>query len=122
MKIKIWVSGISIALLGLGLAGCGSQTKSKQKTLNVTATQAIATADPDKADDIVSQAAIAQFMEGLYTTNQQGKIIPAIAKKVVKPTNGGKTYTFELRHNAKWANGRKDGRRFCLFITATSRS
>lgn len=107
MKIKIWVSGISIALLGLGLAGCGSQTKSKQKTLNVTATQAIATADPDKADDIVSQAAIAQFMEGLYTTNQQGKIIPAIAKKVVKPTNGGKTYTFELRHNAKWANGRK---------------
>lgn len=107
MKIKIWVSGISIALLGLGLAGCGSQTKSRQKTLNVTATQAIATADPDKADDIVSQAAIAQFMEGLYTTNQQGKIIPAIAKKVVKPTNGGKTYTFELRHNAKWANGRK---------------
>ncbi|MCT4456665.1 peptide ABC transporter substrate-binding protein [Lactiplantibacillus paraplantarum] len=107
MKIKIWVSGISIALLGLGLAGCGSQTKSKQKTLNVTATQAIATADPDKADDIASQAAIAQFMEGLYTTNQQGKIIPAIAKKVVKPTNGGKTYTFELRHNAKWANGRK---------------
>ncbi|MFW7938058.1 hypothetical protein [Lactiplantibacillus plantarum] len=36
--------------------------------MNVTATQSIATADPNKADDIASQAAIAQFMEGLYTT------------------------------------------------------
>ncbi|MCB5220274.1 peptide ABC transporter substrate-binding protein [Lactiplantibacillus pentosus] len=107
MKIKLWVSGVSIALLGLVLAGCGSQKSSQQKTLNVTASQAMATADPDKADDIVSQAAIAQFMEGLYTTNQKGKVVPAIAKKVVKPTNDGKTYTFNLRHNAKWSNGKK---------------
>lgn len=107
MKKRIWISSIAIVALGLVLTGCGSQQSSQQKTLNVTATQSIATADPNKADDIASQAAIAQFMEGLYTTNQKGKVVPAIAKKVAKPTNNGKTYTFNLRHNAKWSNGKK---------------
>ena len=107
MKKRIWISSIGIVALGLVLTGCGSQQSSQQKTLNVTATQSIATADPNKADDIASQAAIAQFMEGLYMTNQKGKVVPAIAKKVVKPTNNGKTYTFNLRHNAKWSNGKK---------------
>ncbi|MBP5809605.1 peptide ABC transporter substrate-binding protein [Lactiplantibacillus argentoratensis] len=107
MKKRIWISSIGIVALGLVLTGCGSQQSRQQKTLNVTATQSIATADPNKADDIASQAAIAQFMEGLYTTNQKGKVVPAIAKKVVKPTNNGKTYTFNLRHNAKWSNGKK---------------
>lgn len=65
----------------------------------------MATADPTKATDVVSQAAIAQVYEGLYTTNKQGKVVPGIATKVVKPTNGGKTYTFTLRKNAKWSNG-----------------
>jgi len=108
---KKWLSGLGIMALGLVLASCGTQTHSKSKasnkTLTVTASQAIATADPNKADDVVSEAAIAQFMEGLYTTNTKGKVIPAIATKVVKPTNGGKRYTFTLRHNAKWSNGQK---------------
>lgn len=109
-KTKKWLSGIGLVTLGLVLASCGNQASSKSKTTNktltVTASQAIATADPNKADDIASQAAIAQVMKGLYTTNQKGKIIPAIATKIVKPTNGGKTYTFTLRHNAKWSNGK----------------
>mgnify|MGYP003365325238 FL=1 len=108
-KTKKWVSGLGIVTLGLVLASCGTQTTSKaknsSKTLTVTASQAIATADPNKADDIASQAAIAQFMEGLYTTNTKGKVVPAIATKVVKPTDGGKKYTFTLRRNAKWSNG-----------------
>lgn len=108
MKVNQWLSSTGIIALGLILAGCGSKTTTSKanKTLTVTATQSMATADPNKADDIASQAAIAQFMEGLYTTNQQGKIVPAIATKVVKPTNNGKTYTFNLRHDAKWANGK----------------
>ncbi|BDZ29610.1 peptide ABC transporter substrate-binding protein [Lactiplantibacillus sp. WILCCON 0030] len=106
---KKWLSGLGLITLGLMLASCGNQTGSqaKNKTLTVTASQAIATANPNKADDIASQAAIAQFMEGLYTTTQKGKVVPAIATKIVKPTNGGKTYTFTLRHNAKWSNGQK---------------
>ncbi|MFB9769112.1 peptide ABC transporter substrate-binding protein [Lactiplantibacillus modestisalitolerans] len=110
MQLKKWIGGTGVLALGLILAGCGKQSQAQSnanKTLTVTATQSMATADPNKADDIASQAAIAQFMEGLYTTNQKGKVVPAIAKKVVQPTNGGKTYTFNLRHDAKWANGKK---------------
>ncbi|WP_252898557.1 ABC transporter substrate-binding protein [Secundilactobacillus odoratitofui] len=54
-----------------------------------------------------SQAAIAQIYEGLYTTSKTGKVIPGVATKVVKPTNGGKTYTFTLRKDAKWSNGKQ---------------
>ncbi|KLD60586.1 periplasmic murein peptide-binding protein, partial [Lactiplantibacillus plantarum] len=53
------------------------------------------------------QLSIVQFMEGFYTTNQKMKVVPAIANKVVKTSNNGKTYTFNLRHNAKWSNGKK---------------
>jgi ABC-type oligopeptide transport system, periplasmic component len=53
-----------------------------------------------------SQAAIAQVYEGLYTTSKTGKVIPGVATKVVKPTNGGKTYTITLRKDAKWSNGK----------------
>lgn len=109
MKLNRWLGSTGIVALTLVLVSCGTKPNAKSssdKTLTVTATQSIATADPNKADDIASQAAIAQFMEGLYTTNQQGKIVPAIATKVVTPTNGGKTYTFNLRHDAKWANGK----------------
>ncbi|AVK64154.1 peptide ABC transporter substrate-binding protein [Lactobacillus sp. CBA3606] len=111
MKInKKGLIGLGVVVLGIGLASCTTnspQTKTSSAALKVTASQAIATADPNKADDIASQAAIAQFMEGLYTTNAHGKIVPAIATKLVKPTNGGKTYTFTLRHNARWSNGQK---------------
>lgn len=109
-KIGIGLSVFGLALLlaacGQSSSGTGMQkTGTQTKPLKVTASQAMATADPTKATDVVSQAAIAQVYEGLYTTNQKGKIIPGIATKVVKPTNGGKTYTFTLRKNAKWSNG-----------------
>ncbi len=105
--------GLSVLGLTLVLAACGQSTSgtgmqktgTQTKPLKVTASQAMATADPTKATDVVSQAAIAQVYEGLYTTNKQGKVVPGIATKVVKPTNGGKTYTFTLRKNAKWSNG-----------------
>ncbi|MGL0749984.1 hypothetical protein [Secundilactobacillus paracollinoides] len=105
-KIGIGLSVFGLALLlaacGQSSSGTGMQkTGTQTKPLKVTASQAMATADPTKATDVVSQAAIAQVYEGLYTTNQKGKIIPGIATKVVKPTNGGKTYTFTLRKNAK---------------------
>ena len=106
MNLKKILGSMTLLLAGLTLASCGNtKTNNGEKPLKVTATQTIATADPNKADDIVSQAAITQFMEGLYTTNQKGEVVPAIAKKVVEPTNDGKTYTFDLRHDAKWSNG-----------------
>lgn len=42
-------------------------------------------------------------MEGLYRANHKGDPIPALATSVVKPTNHGKRYTYNLRKDAKWS-------------------
>lgn len=42
--------------------------------------------------------------EGLYRLGKNGKPLKAIATHT-KLTNGGKTYTIDLRHDAKWSNG-----------------
>lgn len=61
--------------------------------------------------DTSNQANLSQWnvlensMEGLYRADKNGNPIPALATKVEKPTNNGKTYTFKLRKDAKWSNG-----------------
>ncbi len=99
----------SIALLGaLVLSGCGKSSSSKDnsnRTFKTTAQTNVITVDPNRATDVGSYLAISQVVEGLYKQNNQGKIVPSVATKIVKPTNNGKTYTFNLRHDAKWNDG-----------------
>ena len=44
------------------------------------------------------------ILEGLYGYNQKNQIVPKIATGY-KISNHGRTWTFKLRHNAKWSNG-----------------
>jgi peptide/nickel transport system substrate-binding protein/oligopeptide transport system substrate-binding protein len=44
-------------------------------------------------------------MEGLYGYNDQNQIVPKIASGYTV-SNGGKVWTFTLRHDAKWSNGK----------------
>lgn len=106
MDKRVGLSVLGLLVLGT-LAGCGtSQTASHQdKALNVTMPAELQTADPNKATDAYSFYMMKQTTEGLYRQNQHGKVVPAIATKMVKPTNHGKTYTFTLRRDAKWSNG-----------------
>lgn len=43
-------------------------------------------------------------LQGLYGYNTKNQVIPEIAKSY-KRTDGGKVWTFYLRHNARWSNG-----------------
>lgn len=108
MKRRLLVVS-SIALLGaLVLSGCGKSSSSKDnsnRTFKTTAQTNVITVDPNRATDVGSYLAISQVVEGLYKQNNQGKIVPSVATKIVKPTNNGKTYTFNLRHDAKWNDG-----------------
>ncbi len=96
-----------LASTGLILAGCGQKkaTSNRTKTFKTTAQSNVITVDPNRATDVGSDLAIDQVLDGLYKQNNQGKVVPAIATKIVKPTNQGKTYTFNLRKNAKWNDG-----------------
>lgn len=100
--------GLGIGLLAVtALAGCGtSEAKtSANKELNVTMVGNPATANPAISGDSNSSSLISQTEEGLYTLNENGKVIAGVAEKVVKPTKNGTVYTFKIKKNAKWANG-----------------
>ncbi|HEU5443038.1 MAG TPA: peptide ABC transporter substrate-binding protein, partial [Steroidobacteraceae bacterium] len=60
--------------------------------------------DPQKARADEAQRVLRDICEGLTTLNEAGGVAPGIAEKwQVSPD--GKTYTFSLRHDARWSNG-----------------
>ncbi len=60
--------------------------------------------DPQKARADEAQRVLRDICEGLTTLDESGGVAPGIAQKwQVSPD--GKTYTFSLRHGAKWSNG-----------------
>ncbi|NLR32059.1 peptide ABC transporter substrate-binding protein [Levilactobacillus tujiorum] len=100
------------ALSLLTLAGCGSQASGSgsnskyaaKQELNWTESSELASADLAKATDTLSFTVLQNTQEGLYRLNSKGTPANALATST-KITNGGKTYTFNLRKNAKWSNG-----------------
>jgi oligopeptide transport system substrate-binding protein len=60
--------------------------------------------DPQKARADEAQRVLRDICEGLTTLDESGGVAPGIAEKwQVSPD--GKTYTFSLRHEARWSNG-----------------
>ncbi|WP_318766658.1 peptide ABC transporter substrate-binding protein [Lactiplantibacillus carotarum] len=99
------VAGASL----LFLAACGSKSSSSSSskaTANMTMSAELPTMDLSKSTDVVSSDMLNNTNEGLYRIGKNGSITPGIAK-ATKVSNGGKTYTFTLRKNAKWSNGDK---------------
>lgn len=100
------------ALSLLALAGCGAKTAqgnggntkyASKQVLNWTEVSELASSDLSKATDTLSFTVLQNTQEGLYRLDKTGKPALALATSA-KVTNGGKDYTFKLRH-AKWSNG-----------------
>ena len=62
--------------------------------------------DTSNYADLTEWNVLENSMEGLYRADSNNNPAPGIAEKVVTPTNNGKTYTFNLRKNAKWSDGK----------------
>ncbi|WP_407888751.1 peptide ABC transporter substrate-binding protein [Levilactobacillus sp. N40-8-2] len=100
------------ALSLLTLAGCGNQASSSNSShkyaakqeLNWTESSELASSDLAQATDTLSFTVLQNTQEGLYRLNSKGTPANALATST-KVTNGGKTYTFNLRKDAKWSNG-----------------
>lgn len=104
-KKKYLLALLPIFLFALVLSGCGSSAEKDSKdTLSISSSDVIATMDSSMNTDVIGAQNLTNTMEGLYRYDGK-ELKPAIAKKVVKPTNNGKTYTFELKHT-KWSNGK----------------
>lgn len=99
----------AVCVSALFLTACGSQTSSNSgkstKTISLMQNTDLLSLDTSNHADLTQWNVLENSMEGLYRANRQNNPSPAMATSVVKPTNGGKTYTFHLRKNAKWSNG-----------------
>lgn len=105
MKKRIVALSVPAVAIALVLAGCGSSSsKTSNKVLNTTAQANVETVDPNRVTDVGSDLAVTQTVEGLYKQNNKGKIVASVAKKIVKPTDNGKVYTFNLK-KTKWSDG-----------------
>ncbi|SPC37918.1 peptide ABC transporter substrate-binding protein [Latilactobacillus fuchuensis] len=104
---KSLVLGVTTLAITVLLAACGSSGSKEASTDTVTFTTSdvISTMDSALNTNVIGAQALTDTMEGLY--RYEGKTVkPAIATKVVKPTNNGLTYTIPLRKDAKWSNGK----------------
>jgi oligopeptide transport system substrate-binding protein len=98
---------MSAVIVGTLLGGCGSKsstTKSEQKiTFNLNADPK--TIDPGLNSSTEGATVIANAFEGLLDVDSKNQPIAGVASKW-DITDGGKHYTFHLRKEAKWSDGK----------------
>lgn len=107
MKKQVWL-GVAATSLALILAACGSKSSSNsnKKTIRVMASDIINTMDPNLATDVISGQAMTNTYAGLYRFHGK-KLEPDMAAKMATVSKDQKTYTFHLRKNAKWSDGKE---------------
>ncbi len=120
-KVYTWSTAVAVAAL-VGAAGCGggstpsssssSSTSAPQKggTLTILASAAFGTADPAQNYTLEEWQLLIDTHDGLVQFKRVGgtagtKIVPDLATSLPQPTNGGKTYTFQIRKGIKFSNG-----------------
>ena len=108
MRKLIWLAAATVAIAGAGLAEA-QDTPRKGGTIRMTAPYAASFGSldphttPRAQDDIVSKA----LQRTLYNwDSKDGKLVLELAKSVT-PAEDGLTYTYKLRDDAYFHNGRK---------------
>ncbi|MBK2125310.1 peptide ABC transporter substrate-binding protein [Fangia hongkongensis] len=108
--------GAGVAL-ALSLVACGSGNKegsssssastlpAGKSALNVALGENIPTIDPALISDTTSARVAYDLFEGLISEDQNNNPVPGVAKSW-KISDDGLVYTFFLREDAKWSNGK----------------
>ena len=111
----------ALAVLALAAAGCGnssspssnssSTTSARQGgTFTILANSAFGVADPAQNYTLEEWQLLINTHDGLTGFAHVGgiagtKIVPDLATAIPTPTNGGKTYVFQIRKGIKFSNG-----------------
>ena len=125
MKKKL-LSIVLASALTLSMIGCGSSAvsgvseqndttsnetdpadskKSAEGNLNVMLETPVESLDPQQATDGTSFEVIADYTDGLMQMDADGKAVNALADRA-DVSEDGLTYTFHIRNDANWSNGR----------------
>jgi len=111
----------AVAALALVAAGCGSSTSPSANnssaptghvggTFTILANSAFGVADPAQNYTLEEWQLLINTHDGLVGFAHVGglpgtKIVPDLATSIPTPTNGGKTYVFNIRKGIKFSNG-----------------
>ena len=103
MKKVVSILLICVMLVS-SLTACGSKESAGEKGVSVYIESPIATLDPYGTDDYVTLYVCSQVYEALIRCNENGEIIPWLAKSW-NISDDGLTYSFELEQGVKFQNG-----------------
>ena len=98
MKAKRMIAGAMVVASAVLLVACGSKSSSSTETFNRMEKDVISTMDNAHITDVISGQAAVDTGDGLYRYKGK-KLQPAVATKVVKPTNKGLTRLIYVRPN-----------------------
>ncbi|HEX5159813.1 MAG TPA: peptide ABC transporter substrate-binding protein [Ktedonobacterales bacterium] len=93
---------------GGSTSGTGAQAPDSKQVISVSLVPAandIRRLDPQRITDLYSFSAAQPVFPGLYTYDNDYKIIPWAAQALPTVTDGGLTYTFKIRPGLKWSDG-----------------
>ena len=114
-----WSGLAALAALALALASCGGGSSSSSPptatghsggTFTILANSAFGVADPAQNYTLEEWQLLIDTHDGLVGFAHLGglagtKIVPDLATSIPVPTNGGKTYLFNIRRGIKFSNG-----------------
>ncbi len=100
---------VSAAMLGLAgplhAAGVPDGTKlAEEQSYTFWLLDAIKSMDPQINTDVEGSDILRNLFEGLYNEDGSGELVPGVALDHTV-SEDGKTYTFNLRDDARWSNG-----------------
>ena len=110
----------ALTVLALAAAGCGSSSSPSTKSssaaghaggvFTILANASFGVADPAQNYTLEEWQLLIMTHDGLVGFAKQGgiagtKIVPDLATSIPIPTNGGKTYVFQVRRGIKFSNG-----------------
>ncbi len=107
-KFKLLSLLMTIAVSGSVFAGCSSGSKKDSagnKVVKINIGADPRTIDPGLNNSVEGAQVICNAFEGLTNLDQQDKAIPGVAEKW-EISADGLTYTFHLRKDAKWSDGK----------------
>ncbi len=110
---------VAAAALAVAAAGCGTSTSSSSGpkavghaggTYTILANTNFGVADPAQNYTLEEWQLLIDTHDGLVQFQRVGgiagtKLVPDLATSIPLPTNGGKTYTFQIRRGIKFSNG-----------------
>lgn len=107
-KSRLLLLSVVVIPMMLVLAACGNQgvkNGSAKESITLMQTSELTSLDNTNQATMPEFNTLTNISEGLYRLNAKDQPVPAMATKIVKPTDNGKKYIFQIRKSAKWSNG-----------------